>query len=356
MKSIAILCNYRLDPNRIGGMDYFFWEFDAACKQIGHQVIWFFPNEGNHGKYPTMQIVTANQDTIENCFLKTLARKTNNFDIILVHFLELCTPFYKKVKLQTSTKIVAVDHNPRPVNGYSIKKRIKKMLYGFMFSKDIDLFISVSKQTIVDLKKDFIFINGNQIKVIHNGLPIDQIKIKNKIDKTKIHFMVSSHLRSEKGISDLLKAFKNLPDIAKNKAIIDIYGDGPEKDALTHLINTYGLNQFINLKGSTKSIHSKYADYDFLIHPSHAETFCYAVVEALLANLPVITTQNAGNILNLIENNINGFVYPIGNVDALTSILNNVIEENIDLNIQCRKQYATLFSIERMVSNYLQLI
>jgi glycosyltransferase involved in cell wall biosynthesis len=356
MKSIAVLCNYRLDPNRIGGMDFFFWEFDAACKLVGHQVIWFFPNEGNHGKYPTMQIIIANQDTIENCFLKTLTRQTNNFDIIIAHFLELCTPFYKKIKLQTSAKVVAVDHNPRPKNGYSIKKRIKKILNGFMFSKYIDLFISVSKQTTIDLKKDFIFIKSDQIKVIHNGLPIDQIKTKKKMHKTIIHFMVSSHLRSEKGISDLLKAFKKLPESLKNKAIIDIYGDGPEKDALNHLINTYGLNQFINLKGSTRSIHSKYADYDFLIHPSHAETFCYAVVEALMANLPVITTQNAGNILNLIENNINGFVYPIGNVDALTSILNNVIEENIDLHIQCRKQYATLFSIERMVSNYLQLI
>jgi glycosyltransferase involved in cell wall biosynthesis len=34
--------------------------------------------------------------------------------------------------------------------------------------------------------------------------------------------------------------------------------------------------------------------YDYLIHPSHGETFGYTVLESLLSNLPVVTTANQG--------------------------------------------------------------
>ena len=32
LKKIAILCNYELLPERVGGMDYFFWQFDRKKK------------------------------------------------------------------------------------------------------------------------------------------------------------------------------------------------------------------------------------------------------------------------------------------------------------------------------------
>ncbi len=35
-KKIAVVCNYGLTPNRVGGMDRFFWLFDKKCKENGH--------------------------------------------------------------------------------------------------------------------------------------------------------------------------------------------------------------------------------------------------------------------------------------------------------------------------------
>jgi|694.fasta_scaffold85945_4 glycosyltransferase involved in cell wall biosynthesis len=356
MKSIAILCNYRLEPNRVGGMDYFFWEFDTACKEAGHQITWFFPNAANHGKYPGMDIIAAGNNSIVECFLKTISATSKNYDTIVTHFLELCTPFYKTVKQKTGARIIAVDHNPRPSVGYSLKKRLKKQIYSCLYSHFTDLFIAVSEQTLSDLLNDFRCIKRTQTKVIFNGLPVNKIKTRIRNNTSTIKFMVSSHLRPDKGLKDLITAYNNLTTEAKNKATIDIYGDGPEREELMQLIYDYKIEPYISLKGSTKDIHEKYAEYDFLIHPSHAETFCYAVVEALLANLPVITTHYAGNILNLVESNRNGFLYPIGDIHRLTSIIQKVIEEQIKLSIDSRASYAKLFSTERMVAEYISTL
>ncbi|MDG2432747.1 MAG: hypothetical protein P8M54_09850, partial [Flavobacterium sp.] len=55
-KRIAVLCNYKLLPERVGGMDYFFWQFDANCKLNNIQVDWFFPNTAKHGQYSMLTI------------------------------------------------------------------------------------------------------------------------------------------------------------------------------------------------------------------------------------------------------------------------------------------------------------
>ena len=43
MKKIAVICNYELLPERVGGMDRFFWLFNKQCLQLNYQIDWFFP-------------------------------------------------------------------------------------------------------------------------------------------------------------------------------------------------------------------------------------------------------------------------------------------------------------------------
>jgi L-malate glycosyltransferase len=97
-KKIAVLCDYRLMPERVGGMDRFFWLFDAECKAQGHEVVWFFPNDLHHEGYSQLTIVPANGKSIEQTFLDY----NQPFDVVFTHFLELCTPFYKTVKKSES--------------------------------------------------------------------------------------------------------------------------------------------------------------------------------------------------------------------------------------------------------------
>ena len=154
-KHIAILSNYELLPERVGGMDYFFWQFDAKCKENNIQVDWFFPNQSAHGNYPNLTIYASETENIATHFLNHCKQNNAKYNYIITHFIELCTPFFKKINQLTNAKIIAVDHNPRPLNGYPFKKRLEKKVKGILFSRYIDLFVGVSDYTSNEIRKDF---------------------------------------------------------------------------------------------------------------------------------------------------------------------------------------------------------
>ena len=106
-------------------MDEFYWAFDRYCKDHEVMIDWFFPNTAGHGDYPQMSILSSEGQSIEQFFLVHLKTNETTYDCVMTHFLELSTVFAKNLKKLTSAKLIQVDHNPRPLGGYSLKKRIK---------------------------------------------------------------------------------------------------------------------------------------------------------------------------------------------------------------------------------------
>ena len=355
-KRIAVLCNYELLPERVGGMDHFFWRFDAAGKQNGIAIDWFFPNCSQHGDYSKLTILESNGQNIENFFLETYKSKPIVYSHIITHFIELCTPFFYKIKQLTSAKIIVVDHNPRPIAGYPLKKRLEKRVKGILFSRSIDLFVGVSNYSKNQLVKEF----GKQINkksiVIFNGLEIDKFKKKSNYDFTN-NFIVASHLRKEKGIQDLIVAVCNLEEQFKTNLKIDIYGEGYFEEELKKMIIQFSLTAIFSFKGSVSNLNEIYCNYDFLIHPSHGETFCFSVIESLLSGLPVITTRDQGNVLGLVEENINGFLFEVAKTGELTLILQKIVAQEYQINdFSANNKKVNDLSLEKMVENHLKII
>ena len=353
-KKIAVLCDYRLMPERVGGMDRFFWLFDAECKAQGHEVVWFFPNDSKHQGYSELSIVPTDGKSIEQTFLDY----DQPFDVVFTHFLELCTPFYQEVKKQQlAKKIIAVDHNPRPFTGYPLKKRIQKRVKGLLYSRYIDLFVGVSQYTVHEIIKDFGSRLIKKSKVVYNGIAYEKFKKRTDRNLQSPTFLVACHLRYSKGIQDLIAAVALLPQPILSDLKIDVYGEGPYKNELIRLIRNKNLEQVFQIKGSVSNLYELYCNYDYLIHPSHEETFCYSVIESMISNVPVITTVSpGGNVLNQIENNDNGFLFEIKDILALSKTLNQVFlgEKKILGNIN--EKIEITFSIEKMVDNYLKLV
>ena len=108
MKKIAVICNYKLLPERVGGMDRFFWLFNQECLQLNYQIDWFFPNTSNHENYSELNIIYPKKNqTLESKFLSYSESQNEKYDVVITHFLELCTSFSKKVKLNNpKTKFI----------------------------------------------------------------------------------------------------------------------------------------------------------------------------------------------------------------------------------------------------------
>lgn len=355
-KKIAVVCNYELLPERVGGMDYFFWEFDKKCKENNIHVDWFFPNKSSHGSYSDLTIYSSKTENVENYFLSFYNQNREEYTHIMTHFVELCTPLFYKIKKISKAKIIAVDHNPRPLNGYTFKKKINKILKGILLSRYTDVFVSVSDCTKKELVNDFGKQIKNKIVVIPNGIDFSKFKQKTNFSSNK-KFIVVSHLRKEKGIQDLIVAVKEIEENTKNDLSIDIYGKGYYKEELNKMIEDFSLQSIFNFKGSVSNLNEIYCNYDYLIHPSHGETFCYVVLESLISGLPVITTNNEGNVLGLIEENKNGFLFEATKIDQLKKIMENILNQNYILeNNSNINDNLRAFSLTQMVDNYLGLL
>lgn len=353
-QKIAILCDYRLLPDRVGGMDHFFWRFDAECKANGMQVDWFFPNTATYGEYNKLTIFSAESETIETAFLSHFQHEKPRYSHVFTHFLELCTPFFKKVKQQTQAKIIAVDHNPRPLGGYPFKKRLKKRLKGMFYSRFIDVFVGVSEYTRQELIRDF----GTQIRtksqVIYNGILTENIPQRTKTNQPP-RFLVVSHLRKSKGIQDLIKAVELLPKTIKNALNIDVYGEGPYEKHLKNQIENKNLTENFNFKGSLSRVSSVFCQYDYLVHPSYMECFSLTILESLAANVPVITTPVGGN-LEVVNHGENGFIIPVQNPEKLAFLLQEIWEGKRKISGNMRAEIEQSFTIAQMLQNHLNLI
>lgn len=353
-QKIAIVCNYELLPERVGGMDYFYWLFDKKCKENNIEVHWFFPNKSSHGEYKNLSVFSSNYENVENYFLQNHA--SNKYSHVITHFIEICTSFFKKLKIVSNAKVIVVDHNPRPIDGYPLKKIIEKRVKGFLYSQYIDVFVGVSNYSKNQLIKDF----GYQIKsksiTIFNGL--DKNKFHKKTDySSQNRFIVASHLRKDKGIQDLILAVSELEKNNHKNFIIDIYGKGYYEDFLKKMIIDFNLQSHFNFKGSVSNLHEIYKDYDYLIHPSHGETFCYSVVESLMSNLPIITTKNQGNVLGFVVDGVNGFLFDESNSKQLKEILESILsKEKCIFKANQNNSEINDLTLENMVENHFKLL
>jgi glycosyltransferase involved in cell wall biosynthesis len=353
-KRIAVVCNYALNPNRIGGMDRFYVAYDAKAKQLGYAIDWYFSEYKSFEFFSEMTIFSTNKQNMETFFLEKINQENLQYDILVTHFLGLCTSFFKKAKATGIQQTIVVDHNPRPLQGFPFTKIIKNKIKGVLYSKYIDRFVGVSDYTRKHILQDYGFFLDKKISVIPNGIAVSVFVKRTQENRNK--FILTSHLRESKGIQDLLKALSLLERNVIHQMQIDIYGEGPYEEELKRLTKEFNLGGIINYKGSSSNLNTLYAEYAFLIQPSYGETFCYSVIESLVCNVPVVTTSEAGNVLSVIEENENGFLFNAGNVQQLATILKNIVLGNIKIDEDVSEQIERDFNLDKMVNEHIQLL
>ncbi len=353
-RHIAIVCNYQIKPDRIGGMDRFFRAFNTEAEKKEYTIDWFFTNSETFEFYTSLHIKSANNQSIESFFLNHIKTTPVIYDVVITHFLELCTSFYKNVKeVNSQTQIIAVDHNPRPYKGYPLKKRIKNKIKGLLYSKYIDVFVGVSNYTKKHILKDYGAFLNTKTKVIHNG--IDTSVFEQRTDSNTNKFIVASHLRPSKGIQDLIEAVNGLDTSLQNKLHIDIFGEGPIEQELQNQVASYNLQSVIYFKGSSSNLNTEFKHYSYLLQPTYMECFSLSILESLSANVPVITTEVGGN-LEVITDNENGFVFTAGDVNGLQQIITDILTNNKTINLDVSKLIKDKYTIEKMVNQHLNLL
>lgn len=170
-------------------------------------------------------------------------------------------------------------------------------------------------------RKEFIEdgVNENKIQAIHNSIEMDDYNVKTEDDGYALYF---GRLSKEKGILDLINAFKNCKE-----GKLFIAGEGPEKETIEQIIKENKLGRRIKLLGflNKEQMTEITRKCKFVVVPSIWYENCpYSILETLAIGKPIIGS-NMGGIPELVNDNKNGFIY--STIEELTDKMNTLFED-----------------------------
>ena len=143
------------------------------------------------------------------------------------------------------------------------------------------------------------------------------VYIPNIIDKiprvtselTEKRLISVGRLSPEKGYMDLLKIYSVLANKHPDW-VLDIIGDGSEKERLEKFINNHNLNDKITLHGfqNKEYIDKVMHKSSIYIMTSYTESFGIVLLEAMSHGLPCIAFDSAEGARDLIDSGMNGYL------------------------------------------------
>jgi len=215
--------------------------------------------------------------------------------------------------------------------------------------KAANLIIPVSDQVKI-LFKEHYRISEKKLKLIYNGLELEQIKMleKEEIEIYKdifdnqdfIKFITVGRLIETKGYRYLIQAFNNVHKQLPSSKLF-IIGDGPLKNQLRNLIKKYDLVDHVFLLGLRKNPYKYLAKSNIFVLSSFREGLPMVLLEALTCGLPIISTNCETGPKEILDNGKYGLLVRIKDSQDLAEKM--VYLAN---NKELMKRYSKL-SLER---------
>ena len=123
-----------------------------------------------------------------------------------------------------------------------------------------------------------------------------------------------SNFRPVKRVTDVVEIFARVAE--QMPARLLLVGDGPERSNAEYLVHAKGLADRVHFLGKQDEVHRLLPLADLLLMPSKLEAFGLVALEAAACCVPTIAT-NAGGVPELIEDGVNGRLFPVGDIEGM---------------------------------------
>lgn len=200
-----------------------------------------------------------------------------------------------------------------------------------------------------------------KIKVITNGIDLEEKKIKEKTDPSdhlifpadSLNILFVGRFTEQKGLDWL---FDTLPLWFEKEGHLHLWmvGDGPDRKKLSDRASRMSCSDRIHFCGWQPDIADLMDRSDLLILPSRWEGMPNVVLEAMKANLPVFASDVEG-VSELLGPNVSLQSFPFGNTEIFLEKIHQLIENSelrSDLGRKNRQRILENFNILDKVREY----
>ena len=202
------------------------------------------------------------------------------------------------------------------------------------------------------------FVIEKDIEVIHNFVdvkrfhrkPVNAFKqlIAPNGEKIIVH---ASNFRKVKRVEDVVATFLLINE--KMPSTLLLLGDGPERSPIEARARDCSANQAIKFLGKQEQMEDILPIADLFLLTSEYESFGLAALEAMAAEVPVIST-NAGGLPEIIINGYSGYMSKVGDVEDMSKNALAILKDAATL-LQFKSNalnQAKKFDIENIVPKY----
>lgn len=214
-----------------------------------------------------------------------------------------------------------------------------------------DCLITNSSNTAGLLQKLGIADTG-RIKVIHNGIELPSIELS---PKSKLVLYVGSF----KEVKDPLTFVRACHYVIKRESDVHVImaGDGSMKPLVEQYIDSNGLTQSFRLLGEMPYGEIPYDEASVFVNSSLRESSCNSLLEALSFGIPVVATNNPGNI-GILSGLEHQKLVPVSNGEEMAEAILYQLGTDLELRKTIFEESRTLirdhYSVSRMVDDYIE--
>jgi len=170
-------------------------------------------------------------------------------------------------------------------------------------------------------------------------------------EKLLVHL---SNFRPVKRILDVVEVFARVARAVPARLMM--IGDGPDRSSAEHLALSLGIADRIHFLGKQDNVNELLPLADLMVMPSEMESFGLAALEAMACSVPTIATH-VGGVPELVDDGINGLLFPIGDVDAMAAAAIDLLRDEPRLaamGLAARRNASDRFCSTRIIPLYEQ--
>lgn len=218
-------------------------------------------------------------------------------------------------------KWVASERND-PMNRSNIERTILNYIY-----KKTDMLVCQTKKIAYFYRKKHI----KHTCVIRNPLVLNDTASVSAENK-KNYVIAVGRLDKQKNYSMLIRAFSKAKKNKQIKEKLYIVGEGPQREDLQNTIDSLNLQDDVVLIGRKNNIRDYLVEAKAFILSSDYEGLPNAMLEAMDANLPIISTDYFTGAAKEFVDEKNGYIVPVGDCQEMAKAIEKLLlKSNLEL-------------------------
>jgi len=345
-KKIDVLSWAVINPSKRGSFEDYICVLAKECGKRGISIRFVFGDKIAQEPKKQFELDGVDYDAVdvEKLFsVNTLADILCKYspDVIHFNFIGPGSLLIPVSHIYGIKKVIFSDHSSSPVLTQKPKNYIftfPRLIKRKIFCMLVNRFIAVSN-FVADRLEVENNIPKNKITVLYNGIDLERFSgiqqdERNRLRRSflgqgaeKLIITTVAQLISEKGIRVLLEGARIALNTYHDLLFI-IAGEGADRDFLENNVKKWGAESNIKFIGFTENVKNLLAASDIFVLPSlWGEACSMALIEAIAAGLPVITTNVGGNP-EIIQDGTTGLIVSPNNSKELAFALERLIIDN----------------------------